>query len=247
MAARRIKKYKPFSSLSRKKRGTAGLRLRREIEATQNYYGGMFTSDLTLDASPETQDKSQWFDFLFLGKDKCNIWNATISTASMAFWDEVKQIAMDETIALLSPEEWEQETSYEFIPAECSQSGKVLTYQVRDKEVVYYPQLNDLTFSQYCQQLEQEIINTRPPLIYESFTTDYSYRYGIGLDIIVDAAEISQAVIEDAISRFIILGEVDWKAEQPVPRERLPHKAEAKLYGQALPVRLTGNGHTKEA
>lgn len=237
MAMHRIKKHKPFSSLSRKKRGTAGLRLRREIEATKHYYGGMFTSDLFLGSSSENVDPQQWFDFLFLGKDKCNIWNATITTASMAFWDEVEQLAMDETIALLSPEEWECECSYEFIPAQYGKNDKILTYQMREKEVIHYPQLNNLTFTQYCKQLEQEIIDTRPPLIYEAFATDYSYRYGIGLNIIIDAAGINQAVIEAAITRFIAMGEVDWKAEQPVVREQLPYKTVINLCGQALPLR----------
>jgi hypothetical protein len=58
--------------------------------------------------------------------------------------------------------------------------------------------------------------------IFESFETDTSYRYGIGLYAIVDAPEINAETIETVIAKFRSIGEQNWKNPTPVDRSRLP-------------------------
>ena len=54
----------------------------------------------------------------------------------------------------------------------------------------------------------------------ESFRLDTAYRYGIGLYIVIDAVSINRMVIEQAIGRFYEIGEKEWQAKEPVPREK---------------------------
>jgi hypothetical protein len=73
--------------------------------------------------------------------------------------------------------------------------------------------------------LTEEIVKHEPPKVFESFTTDHSYRYGIGLNVVIHAEEINRATIEKAIYRFRTIGETDWQAAEPVPRNELPYES----------------------
>ena len=68
-----------------------------------------------------------------------------------------------------------------------------------EREPIVYPQLGSLTFRDYREQREHDIIANNPPLIYESFKLDHSFRYGVGLYSVVDAVSITRVVIEQAI------------------------------------------------
>ena len=228
----RHRKYKSFGSLSRKRRNDAVMRLRRQIDHSKDDYGRLFTSDLILDDTAGPTDSSHLFDFYFLGREKGSIWNATICTAAMAFWDVASERALTEAISLLSLDEWEEESRIEFEPYEVSPTGKVLSCTMVEREPMVYPQLGNLTFRDYCAQRESDIIANHPPLIYESFKLDYSFRYGVGLYIVVDAMSITRPVIERAIQHLFELGEVEWQAEQPVPREHLPYKTEKEAWSE---------------
>ena len=238
----RRRKLRPFESLSRKKRGNAVVRLQQRILQNKAMYGGMFTSRLVLNEPGRPPLYNQWFDFFFLGQDKFTIWNAFILSAQAAFWDEIKDLAMDRATKMLSPEEQKKEFAIETEPAEFDAWGKPLTYNMIFRDYTS-PQFNGMTYRDYCRQLEREIITTEPPAIHESFKLDPGYEYGIGLHIVVDAEEITQSVIEQAILRFKELGETDWQAATPVPRERLPLKtehdswAEIEPWTSGLPVR----------
>jgi len=61
--------------------------------------------------------------------------------------------------------------------------------------------------------------------VFESFKMDRSYRYGIGLNMVIHVDEINRASIEEAIHRFRGIGETDWRAAEPVPRRELPSES----------------------
>jgi hypothetical protein len=178
-------------------------------------YGGRFTSPIVLEAP------AQWFDFYFPGADKFTIWNATIFTAKQTFWDNVESLAFDKAWALLSSGEQQEESRSEFEPASWDAKGKVLSYSLVFPEKRNWPQFGERTFQDYCLQLEREIAEKKPPTIFESFRIDRSFRYGIGLYIVMDVEDITQGVIEQAIDRFIALGETNWRSPNPIPLERL--------------------------
>lgn len=238
-------KHRPFHTLSRKKRGNAGIRLKGDILRTRNLYGGRFTSHLFLEDMGEDGPRCQWFDFLFLGHDKFTIWNAYICTTWVSFWEKTGDIAWDRAVALLSEEEQEEEFRLEFEPASYDAWGRVLTYTLPERNRTW-PQFGDMTWRDYHEKLEREIIEHEPPAVYESFTTDSTYAYGTGLHIVVDENVIDKSAIERAIDRFFAAGQTDWQSAEPVPRERLPFVNqtdalhEGKVWTLGLPVRDTG-------
>jgi hypothetical protein len=230
------KRKRSFVRLSRTKRSAAGFKLRQRIERDRDLYGGHFTSQALLIEPEEPIICNQWFDFVFPGLHKYEIWNAVIMTAREAFWGEVQSRAFDRAHALLSPEECEKEFKMDSVPSKWDSMGKVLTYTLLPKTPIQYPQFDGHTFRDYCLQAEREIIVGEAPEIYESFRLDRSYRYGVGLFIVVDAEAISYSLIDQTIDRFLKLGQTAWKSGKPVLRERLPFEIEADALkgGRAL-------------
>lgn len=57
--------------------------------------------------------------------------------------------------------------------------------------------------------------------IHEEFSIHKDYRYGIGLTIIVNEADLTQEIIEKIIERFYAMGEVSWKSTEVVDKESL--------------------------
>ena len=173
---------------------------------------------------------NQWFDFYFLGRDRFTIWNACIYTARLAFWDAVRDLALERALAKLTPEEREEENKFETVLS-CYKDGQRY-YTLKKNPVRTYEKLNGLSFKEYWEKLENEIARNEPPVIYESFRLDTSYRYGIGLHIIIDAESINRMVIEQAIDRFYEIGEKEWQEAEPVPRENLPYESERESYAK---------------
>jgi hypothetical protein len=226
MPRRFRKKHHAFITLPRHKRSDEVIRLKGRIKRTSAEYGGMFTSHLVLDEPGRPDLYNQWFDFYFPGQDRFTLWNATIVTARMAFWDAVNDLAYQRTTDMLTPEELAAEPTMEFEPAEFSKTGKVLTYKLVERDKPKYEKFGGLTFFEQWEKQESEVARAAPPTIYESFRLDRNYAYGIGLSIVLDVGVIDRAAIEQAIIRFREIGEIDWQADYPVPREKLPFVSE---------------------
>ncbi len=173
---------------------------------------------------------NQWFDFYFLGRDRFTIWNVCICTARLAFWDAARDLAIDRALAKLTPGEREKEHKYERVLSGFKDGQRY--YTLKNISVRTYDKLNGLSFKDYWENLENEIVRNEPPVIYESFRLDTSYRYGIGLHIIIDAESINRMVIEQAIDRFYEIGEKKWQEAEPVPREKLPYESERETFAK---------------
>ncbi|MDR0807126.1 MAG: hypothetical protein LBN41_10360 [Enterobacteriaceae bacterium] len=207
------KKHIPFIKLSRRRRRALVISLKNKIRCNATEFGGLFTSHQVLNESKTIQ----WVDFYFVGSDKSILWNACIITAKQAFRDEVSHLAYMKLDAMMTKEEKEAELKLDFIPFDYSKSGKILTYKQIKKEEKRYEKFGGLTYYEQWEKFESEIARNEPPTIYESFRIDRSYVYGIGLEIVIDVDSIDQSVIEDAISRFQIIGETDWKSPNKIP------------------------------
>lgn len=194
------------------------MRLRNEIARTRADYGGLFTSHQMLDEPERPDVYNQWLDFVFPGLDKFTLWNATILTASAAFWDAVENLALERTRELLPDRSFDIKEM--LVPCEWSPTGKVKAYRM--KEPPRFDELGGLTRWEYAERLATDIIRNEPPEVYEEFRTDGSYAYGIGLDIVIDAKRVDREVVELAIRRFRDLGEEAWRSPSPVPRDHLP-------------------------
>jgi len=218
----RSKRRPPFSILPRHKRREAVIRLKGKMRREAAEYGGRFTSRLVLNEPGRPDLYNQWFDFYFPGTDRFTIWNARFITARKAFWEKVRDIAYIRADALLTPQEREANSKWEFVPAERSSTGKILTYKLAEREEMCFEQFAGRTFREQWRKLESEIARNEPPLMHESFKLERGYVYGTGLSIVLDVDVINQAAIEAAIERFIAIGETDWTSPEPVPANRLP-------------------------
>ncbi|PHM25104.1 hypothetical protein [Xenorhabdus budapestensis] len=208
------KRRLPFIKLSRRQRRALVISLKNKIRRNTTEFGGLFTSHQILNDSETLNYNRQWFDFYFISSDKSILWNACIITAKQAFRDEVSHLAHMRLDAIMTREEKEAELKLDFIPFDYSKAGKILTYKLITKEKKRYKKLDGLTYYEELKKLESEIECNEPPFIYESFRVNRSYVYGIGLEIIIDTDSINQSVVEDAISRFYVIGETDWVSQK---------------------------------
>ena len=215
----RHKKMIPYGRLSRRKQRDNFIRLRQKIRNDASVYGGQFTSPHVLNEPGRPALYNQWADAYFLGSDGLTIWNATIVTAVRAFWDVVEEMAHSRAWEMLTPEEQSAEAEMKFEPI---WSNGQRMYRMVEKPKLIYEKYGGLTYNAYQDKLTEEIILHEPPEIFESFTTDRTYRYGIGLNMVIDVDEINQATIEEAIRLFREVGETDWLAAKPVLRSELP-------------------------
>lgn len=227
------KRRPPFITLPRHKRGDMVICLKGQMRRDAAEYGGRFTSRLVLNEPGRPDLYNQRFDFYFPGTDRFTIWNASVVTARRAFWDGAYDIAHARVCAMLTQQELQESCKLEFVPAQRSSTGKILTYTLAEREDVRFEQFGGLTFHEQRRKLESEIVRNEPPVIHESFKLDRSYVYGVGLEIVLDVDVINQASIEVAIDRFMELGQTDWVSPKPVPRDRLPvvseHEALANM------------------
>jgi len=187
--------------------------LKKGIERGRAIFGGHFTSELHWN---ESREDRQWFDFYFVGADRFTIWNAHITTARREFLYEVDELAFAHTAKLIRATERSQFSSFERGNARRSHSGKIQSYEWILKEEPRFAELGKKTFQEYAASVADEIAANAPPNIWESIQVDTSYRYGIGLSIVVDSPMIDKEVIEKSIDRFLLLGSRNWKADSPV-------------------------------
>ena len=221
-----IRKLRPFVSRPNRERASAVIRLRNRLRLERHIYGGRFvgSSDI-LDPERPILYKQDAHVF-FPGADKRVFWNAYIITARKAFWDAVGSMASERAAAMRPKRQEPFNIDDLFEPETFNAWGQATSYRMREKEEETYEVFDGMTERQYRAKLEKEIIASEPPQIYESFSIDDEYEYGIGLHVVVDAEQIDRETVERVIDRFTKLGEKEWKADIPVDRERLPFERE---------------------
>ncbi|MGH6774422.1 hypothetical protein [Brucella tritici] len=214
MARRIAKKYKPFAQLSARRQRDEYIKLRGAIRREQHYYGGLFISDHFVE---DDGSAGQWMDFCFLGLNGRTIWNATIQTANMSFYEDVENLAM-ERASKLSPE---KESLIDWEWREIRKPDNIKAYAVSRQEEKRLPALGNLTYYGYVEKNMAEIAVAEPPSIFERFEIVPNYQYGIGLEMIVDAERLSISIMNETIKRFQNLGEKNWIASKPVAPDRM--------------------------
>lgn len=220
------KRRPPFETLPRHQRSEEVVRLKSRMRRDAAQYGGRFTSRLVLHEPGRPDLYNQWFDFYFPGTDRFTIWNASLVTARKAFWDKTHEIAHAQAAAMLTQQELQEESTLELVPAQRTATGKILTYELAHHPEARYAQFGGLTLDEQGQKLESQIIRNEPPEIYESFELECGYAYGRGVKMVLDREVIDQEAIEEAIDRFLGIGQTDWMSPEPVPRHRLPYVSE---------------------
>jgi hypothetical protein len=213
----------PYCYLSRRKQRDSFIRLRQKIRSETPVYGGLYTSRHVLEEPGRPALYNQWADVYFLGSDGLTIWNAAVITTVREFWDTVEEMTHSRAWEMLTPEEQSAEAEMRFVPI--WSKGKRM-YQLMEKPNIVYEKFGGLTYTDYQEKLAEEIIKNKPPEVFESFKADRSYRYGVGLNIVIHVKEVNRASIDAAIRRFREIGETDWRAAAPVSRTELPFESE---------------------
>ena len=219
-----------FGKLSLRRQRDAFVRLRWQILGSTPLYGSMLTSHQILDEPGRPPIYNQWFDFLFLGMDGHTIWNAEIITGRQAFWDQVDDLAWEQTQSLLKEQEFQAEFCWRTVPAP-SVGGQKL-YRVIRPEPCHYASLDGLTVQAYQERTASEILKNSPPDVHESFGIDRSHRYGVGLHIVLDVPVIDRRAVENAIVKFREEDETEWESAAPIRRSRLPDQTEAETMAE---------------
>ncbi|MDE1488124.1 hypothetical protein KKI90_17745 [Xenorhabdus bovienii] len=184
-------KYRPFTSLSRRKRRAKTLEVKNLIHRERYRCGGIFYDDCDMDTASACGNWN-WSDILFLGRDPAVFWNAEIITASVEFNDRVESIAFNEAWSMLDDDERRCDLCYKSA----------------------FPQFAGLTWMEYIEKREQEIARENPPVVHCGYRILPGYASGIGLQIIVDVDVLSCDVIESAIADFIARGEQEWASDE---------------------------------
>jgi hypothetical protein len=220
-----IRKLRPFVTRSNRERASAVIKLRNKIRMQRHIFGGRFIGDSDI-VNPDRPILYQQEAFVYFpGTDKRVLWNAYIITARKAFWNAIDSLASDRVWAVTPKEEKERDIFEDFEPVSFNAWGQATAYRMRERNEAHEA-FGGLTRREYKAKLEKEIIANEPPEIYESFSTDDEYEYGIGLKVVVDAEQIDREIVELVIDRFLAAGETDWRAESPVSRDRLPFETE---------------------
>ncbi len=236
----RHKKFLPFSKLSRHKQRDLYVRLRAKIKNTASQYGQNFTSCLLLNEPDRPALFNQWFDFYFLGLDGVTIWNAALCTANQAYWDAIRDLAFTEADRLCPKNHDDFNIKDWLIPVYDKITGKKLHYVMREPEIK--AELGNQTFHQFVEEYSSKLIRadigeTAP--VFESFSIDKGYQYGIGLHAVIDVPYINAEVIETMIEKFRSLGEQNWTSSIPVERSKLPNDTFSEL-AKKLNIAFTG-------
>lgn len=198
-----LKLPKPFTARSRSQRKSTTFRLKHQIQCASERCGGLFYDQCDI-AVMEESGRWTWSDIIFLSADRATFWNATIITASDAFTDEVENLALERASAIKT-------VSADIVRDEETGRSTLDLSPLREPLDAF----GGLSWSAYVEKQEEEIARNSPPEIYCGYRILPGFRYGIGLEMIVDADVLSIDVINAAIRDFWERGEKNWTASVP--------------------------------
>lgn len=191
------RKHTPFSSLSRRKRRAATLKIKTLIYRERGTWGGIFYDECDYDQSVASGNWT-WSDIVFLGRDRAVFWNAEIITANVAFADVVEEAAFREAMSRLHTEDQYQAAHFSTTP-NIDANGKIISYTLLSRPELNYPQLDGMTVGNFADKRVQTIVRDNPPPVYCGYRILPGYAAGAGLRMIVEADVLDRSVIEAAI------------------------------------------------
>jgi hypothetical protein len=207
-------RHRPFTALSRRQRRRKVFALKQLIHRERARCGGLFYDACDIDYYRQHPDHPwRWSDIYFTGRDPAVLWNAEIITARMALEDLISDRVFDEAYQQLSEAERGVEFRFETRPNYNSQ-GKLVSRTLIHREKPRYARFNGLTFNEYTEQREAEILTTQPPAVYCGYKRLPGFAYGIGLRMVVEAEALSVEVINAAIDDFKARGEKAWHSPE---------------------------------
>lgn len=211
--------HRPFSQRPVRDQREAFVRLRWLIRQRAGAGSDLRFSTDHLDEPGRPALWRQHLDAMILSQDGRTVWNATVITVQEAFWNALEELAWQETKAQLTPEETAREQEY-YAPGRFRSYAKPCpghpNLRIWDiPEPPRHASLNGMTVPE-AQKVQQRVIAAeRPPEVFEEWSMDREYAYGIGLHVTLDAATADTASVSAFIDRFRAGGEQPYRAAQP--------------------------------
>lgn len=204
------RKHTPFTSLSRRKRRAATLRIKKLIRRERKTWGGLFYDECD-HATAVASGNWCWSDIIFLGHDPAVFWNAEIITTSVAFADALEEAAFNEAMLLLEAAGKQNVVLSDNCPG--NDIGHTLLRRPGQTCTIF----NGLTFNDFIDRRAPEIARDAPPAVYCGYSILPGFASGIGLKMIVEADILSQTLIEATVQDFLARGEHNRVSDVPSP------------------------------
>lgn len=198
----RQRKIKPFGQMSRHRQRDAYIRVSNQIRRAAPVLGGKFTTHDYL------HGQNGWIDACFLGRKAPVFYNLTLETTRYAY----KEAVWDQA--------WEQ--SYDLAPErgpsilDCAMKDpKTGNYITQAREPYRHPELDDLTRIEWVQRQLPTIADAKTIQVFEEWSLQHDYAYGIGLHATIDAPFLTIDTVNAFIDRFM---RIEADCHDPMPR-----------------------------
>ena len=169
-------------------------------------------------------DGLSWADIYFIGSDKWTLWNATVVTIADAKKGAISTAAWDQAYDALSEEDRKSLPGLKFEPIPDRLGFSTLVKQEQPK----FEQFGGHTLREQTKFLEG-ILDVE---VFEKVEFDYSYQYGIGLNVVMDVPLLTVDILTDFVDRFV-KDEREWVSAKP------PVHIDAPVYfSNALDIEL---------
>ncbi len=188
---------KRFIDLPRNKKADMAFQVKKDIEESPySYY-----SNTQYDLNPTLQ----YDDITFISKkDKHIFYNTSIITSGIRYYDTKLSNAHSEIKKLMNNG---NEIDHDTIEFEETGNG----YSILKPVVKNYNSLGNISKREFVKKYTQEYDFD----VFEEFKLDYSYKYGIGLDMVIDTEFLTPDIITLYINAFLANGETNFKSNNP--------------------------------
>jgi len=180
----------PFGSQSRERRKAAFISVKNEIRRHAGVLGGLFSTDDYL------HGKNGWIDCFFLGSKPPVFYNCVIDTTRNAYKEQVRELAYEQSYALLPP----SERSLFDHAVKDPISG---LWAISPPEEERFAALDGLSRREWIERQIPRIANEGAIEVHEGWTLHHDYRFGIGLHVTLDVPYLTIEAVNAFIQRFL--------------------------------------------
>ena len=180
----------PFGSQSRERRKAAFISVKNEIRRHAGVLGGLFSTDDYL------HGKNGWIDCFFLGSKPPVFYNCVIDTTRNAYKEQVRELAYEQSYALVPPSE---RSLFEHAVKDPITGLWAISLPEEER----FAALDGLSRREWIERQIPRIANEGTIKVHEGWTLHHDYRFGIGLHVTLDVPYLTIEAVNAFIHRFL--------------------------------------------
>jgi hypothetical protein len=180
----------PFGSQSRERRKAAFISVKNEIRRHAGVLGGLFSTDDYL------HGKNGWIDCFFLGSKPPVFYNCVIDTTRNAYKEQVRELAYEQSYALVPPSE---RSLFEHAVKDPINGLWAISLPEEER----FAALDGLSRREWIERQIPRIANEGTIKVHEGWTLHHDYRFGIGLHVTLDVPYLTIEAVNAFIHRFL--------------------------------------------